>query len=151
MYIYNVAYSLKARIVESQQLAVTWQQPVNNNRGMVFSMQSMPMAAHATMKYVMPSLSNNCTATEEQCFLCGQCQGYIMSLVESQSYAICVIHTLDKKPSLFVRDKPIFSSGRMLHKDYDRKSSVEKKISGHKSQVTWREDELIGSKLPVVK
>jgi hypothetical protein len=32
-----VAYSLKARNVESQQSAVTRQWPINNNRGMVFS------------------------------------------------------------------------------------------------------------------
>jgi hypothetical protein len=63
-----MAYSLKARIVESQQPAVTRQWPLNNNRGMVISVQSVPMAANATMDYVMPSLSNSCT-TEEQCFL----------------------------------------------------------------------------------
>jgi hypothetical protein len=34
---------------------------------------------------------------------------------------------LDKRPSIFIRDKPIFSSERMLHKDYYRKSSVGKK------------------------
>jgi hypothetical protein len=28
---------------------------------------------------------------------------------------------------MFIRDKPIFSSERMLHKDYYRRSSVEKK------------------------
>jgi hypothetical protein len=38
----------------------------------------------------------------------------------------------------------------MLHKDYYRKGSVEKK-SGRKSQEAWRQDELIGGKLPVVK
>jgi hypothetical protein len=66
MYIEHiVAYSLKAKIVESEQPAVTRQRPVNN-RGMVFSALSVAMAAHATMEYVMPSLSNNCTATEEQ-------------------------------------------------------------------------------------
>jgi hypothetical protein len=32
---------------------------------MVFSAQSVQMAAHARVKYVMPSLSNNCTATEK--------------------------------------------------------------------------------------
>jgi hypothetical protein len=37
---------------------------------MVFSAQAMPMAAHATKDYVMPSLNNNFTVTEEQCFLC---------------------------------------------------------------------------------
>jgi hypothetical protein len=42
-------HSLKARIMETQQLAVTRQQSVNNNRGMVFSVQSMPMAVHATI------------------------------------------------------------------------------------------------------
>jgi hypothetical protein len=35
--------------------------------------------------------------------------------------------TLDEIPSIFIRDKPIFSSERVLHKDYYRKSSVEKK------------------------
>jgi hypothetical protein len=38
----------------------------------------------------------------------------------------------------------------MLHKDYYRKSSVEN-ISGRGSQGAWRQDELIGGKLPVVK
>jgi hypothetical protein len=37
------------------------------------------------------------------------------------------IRTLDKSPSIFIRDKHIFSSKRMLHKDYDRNGSVEKK------------------------
>jgi hypothetical protein len=62
-----VAYLLKARIVELKQPAVTSQCPVNNNKGMVFSAQSVPMVAHATMEYVMPSLSNNCIVTEELC------------------------------------------------------------------------------------
>jgi hypothetical protein len=35
--------------------------------------------------------------------------------------------TLDEIPSIFVRDKTIFSSERMLHKYYYRRSSVEKK------------------------
>jgi hypothetical protein len=30
--------------------------------------------------------------------------------------AICVKCTLDERPSIFIRDKPIFSSERMLHK-----------------------------------
>jgi hypothetical protein len=34
---------------------------------------------------------------------------------------------LDERPSIFIRDKPIFSSERMLHRDYYRRSSVEKK------------------------
>jgi hypothetical protein len=33
----------------------------------------------------------------------------------------------DERPSIFIRDKSIFSSERMLHKDYYRKSSVGKK------------------------
>jgi hypothetical protein len=49
-----------------------------------------------------------------------------------------------------MRDKLIFSSERVLHKDYDRKFSVEK-ISGIGSQGVWRQDELIGGKPPVVK
>jgi hypothetical protein len=39
----------------------------------------------------------------------------------------------------------------MLQKDYDRKCSVEKKNAGRKSQMAWRQEELIGGKLPVVK
>jgi hypothetical protein len=39
----------------------------------------------------------------------------------------------------------------MLYKDYDRKGSVEKKIIGRGPQGAWRQDELIGDKLPVVK
>jgi hypothetical protein len=70
-----VTYSLKARIV-AQRPAVTRQRNVNN-RGMVSSAQSMPMAAHATMEYVMPSLSNNYTATEERRFLCSSCRDVI--------------------------------------------------------------------------
>jgi hypothetical protein len=38
----------------------------------------------------------------------------------------------------------------MLHKDYDRKGSVEK-ISGRESKGAWRQDELIGGKPSVVK
>jgi hypothetical protein len=73
---HSVAHSLKARIVESQQLAVTMQRPLNN-RGMVFSAQSVLMAAHAAIEYIIPLLSNNFTATEEQCFLCSPCQDVI--------------------------------------------------------------------------
>jgi hypothetical protein len=40
----------------------------------------------------------------------------------------------------------------MLHKDYDRKGSVEEKEnSGHEPQEAWRQDEVIGGKPPVVK
>jgi hypothetical protein len=39
----------------------------------------------------------------------------------------------------------------MLRNDYDHKSSVEKSNSGRESQGAWRQDELIGGKLPVVK
>jgi hypothetical protein len=40
--------------------------------------------------------------------------------------AICAIRTLEERPSILITDKSIFSSERMLHKDYYRKSSVEK-------------------------
>jgi hypothetical protein len=39
---------------------------------------------------------------------------------------------------------------KTLHKEYDRKDSVEK-ISGHDPRGAWRQDELIGGKWPVVK
>jgi hypothetical protein len=54
-----VAYSLKARIMESQQPAVTRQRPVNNNRGIVFSAQSVPLPAHETMEYIKQDLRCN--------------------------------------------------------------------------------------------
>jgi hypothetical protein len=68
-----VAYLLKARIMVSQQPAVTRQRPVSN-RGMVLSAQSMLMAAQAITEYVIPSLSNNYTAKEERGFLRGPCR-----------------------------------------------------------------------------
>jgi hypothetical protein len=75
---------------------------------------------------------------------------YIVQKEEYSIHAICAIRTFDKRPSMFVRDKPIFSSERMLHKNYYRKGSVEKKISGRDPQGAWRQDELIGGKQPVV-
>jgi hypothetical protein len=41
---------------------------------------------------------------------------------------MCAISTTDERASIFIRDKPIFLS-EMLHKDYDRKGSVEKNKS----------------------
>jgi hypothetical protein len=35
-----------------------------------------------------------------------------------------VIRTLDERPGIFIRDEPIFSSERKLHKDYYRKGTV---------------------------
>jgi hypothetical protein len=39
----------------------------------------------------------------------------------------------------------------MLHKDYYRKGSVEKKISDRESKGACRQDQVIGGKPPVVK
>jgi hypothetical protein len=50
------------------------------------------------------------------------------------------------------RDKPIFSSEGILHKDYYRKGSgVKKKIFGLDPQGVWRQYKLIGGRTPVVK
>jgi hypothetical protein len=76
--VYIVIDLPRVTIVNSQQPAVARRRAVNNNRRMVFSVESVPMDAHATIEYVMPSLSNNCT-TEERCFLCSSCRSYIMS------------------------------------------------------------------------
>jgi hypothetical protein len=54
-----VAYSLKARIVESQQPAFTRPWPVISNRGLIFSAHSVPIAVHAAVEYIVPSLSNS--------------------------------------------------------------------------------------------
>jgi hypothetical protein len=42
-------------------------------------------------------------------------------------------------PVALLNDRPILSSERMLHKDYDRKCSIEKK-NGRGSQVASRQD-----------
>jgi hypothetical protein len=39
----------------------------------------------------------------------------------------------------------------MFHKDYDRKCSVEKKVTGRESQGACCQDKLIGGKLPIIK
>jgi hypothetical protein len=54
------------------------------------------------------------------------------------------------RPVIFVRDKPILLSERMLHKDYDRKGSVGGGF-GHDPQLAWRQDKLISSKPPIIK
>jgi hypothetical protein len=65
---------------------------------------------------------------------------------------LCAIRTINERPSIFIRDNPIFSSERMLHEDYYRKGSVGKKrISGRESQGGWRQDEVIGGKPLVLK
>lgn len=59
IYVACVAYSLKAKIVESKQLAFARQWPINKNRVMVFSVQFMLMAVYATVEYFMSPLSNS--------------------------------------------------------------------------------------------
>jgi hypothetical protein len=60
------------------------------------------------------------------------------------------VHLTKTKRSLFIRDKSIFSSERMLYKDSGRKGSV-KKNSGRESQGVLSQNELIGDKPPVIK
>jgi hypothetical protein len=63
---------------------------------------------------------------------------------------MCDTYT-SRKPSIFIEDKLIFSSERMLRKDNDRKCSVEKNVSGRETQWAWSQDEMIGEKPQVVK
>jgi hypothetical protein len=56
-----------------------------------------------------------------------------------------------RKVRIFMRDNPIFLSETILHKDYYRKDSAEKTISGSECQGAWRRDELIGGKPPGVE
>jgi hypothetical protein len=63
-----------------------------------------------------------------------------------QQHAICAIRAVDERPIVLIRDKPIFSSERVLHKDNDLKGLVEKNVSGRESQRAWRQDKLIGGK-----
>jgi hypothetical protein len=60
------------------------------------------------------------------------------------------MRTFDERPSIYIRDKPIFSSERVLHKDYNHNGSVEKNIYGRESQGTWWQDELMAGKPLVV-
>jgi hypothetical protein len=83
-----VVYSLKARVMVSQQPAITRQQPVNNNREVAFSVWPMPMAVHATMEYVMPPLNNNHIATEKQRFIHGLCRDVISRTVCEVSQSV---------------------------------------------------------------
>jgi hypothetical protein len=76
---------------------------------------------------------------------------YIVHNEEFSVTAICAIRTLDKRRSIFIIDTPILSSERMLHKDYDRKASLTKKICGRDPRWAWRQDGLIGSKPSVIK
>jgi hypothetical protein len=62
-----VAYSLKVRIVESQQPALIRQQFVNNS-GMVFSVQSVLIVVPTAMVYAMSSISTNCTQQRNDIF-----------------------------------------------------------------------------------
>jgi hypothetical protein len=60
-----------------------------------------------------------------------------LSVVEKEEFStacICAKCTPDKRKSIFIRNKTIFSSERMLYKDYYHKGSVEERISGHESQ-----------------
>jgi hypothetical protein len=54
-------------------------------------------------------------------------------------------------PAAIAYDRPILSSERTLHKDYDRRCSIGKKYSGRESQEAQSQDELIGGKSSVVK
>jgi hypothetical protein len=55
-------------------------------------------------------------------------------------------------PAAILNDRPILSSERVLHRDYNRKDSIKIKTNDDReSQVVWRQEELIGGKPPVVK
>jgi hypothetical protein len=54
--------------------------------------------------------------------LCKACTDGGLSVVKKEEFSITCYRC--EKPSIFIRDKLIFSSERMLHKDYYRKISV---------------------------
>jgi hypothetical protein len=59
-----VASRPAARQISNYTTAVAKQLPINSNRVMAFSARSLLMAVHTTVKYIMPMLANNCTATD---------------------------------------------------------------------------------------
>jgi hypothetical protein len=98
-----------------------------------------------------------------RCFLCGKCHvptatGMLPELTEdlyivqkqesSITCYMCDTYTWRRR-SIFMRDKPILPSERMLHKDYDRKGSVKKNLWLWSSRDLA--PRLIGGKPPVVK
>jgi hypothetical protein len=46
-------------------------------------------------------------------------------IVHKEEFAKCI---LDERPSIFIADKPIFSSENMLHKDCYREGSVDESL-----------------------
>jgi hypothetical protein len=60
-----------------------------------------------------------------------------LCVVQKEEFSItrCEILALDERPGIFIRDKPIISSERMLHKELlSQGLSLKKKISGRESQ-----------------
>jgi hypothetical protein len=66
---------------------------------------------------------------------------FLEALFSVQSALKLYNEDLAWKPSLFIKEKPIISSERMLHKDYGHKGSVAKKKetpTAHEPQGVWR-------------
>jgi hypothetical protein len=90
-----VAYSLKARIVDSQQPSSTIQQ-----RNCVFcAVRADGCARNNGIRDAI--VSKNCTATEERCFLCDPCRVCIMSEVDagSSTFTIALREAMKREPS----------------------------------------------------
>jgi hypothetical protein len=67
---------------------------------------------------------------------------YVVKRKNFQYHAICAKYTL--RPSIFITDNPMFSSERILYKDYYSKGSVGGKISGRESPGASFQDKLTG-------
>jgi hypothetical protein len=52
---------------------------------------------------------------------------------------------------MVIRDKLIFSSKKMIRKNYKARVQSQKELCGRDSQGAWRLDDMIGRKLPVVE
>jgi hypothetical protein len=53
-----------------------------------------------------------------------------LDIMQNEEFSIPAIYemsTFEKRPSIFIKEIPILSSERMLHKDYESKGSVVKK------------------------
>jgi hypothetical protein len=58
---------------------------------------------------------------------------YLVPTEEFSITAIPAIRTLDERPGIYIRDKPIFSSERMSHKAYEREG-ISRNFCGRESQ-----------------
>jgi hypothetical protein len=80
---------------------------IENIRGLIVEVVKL-----TTVQVTRLPLQHKICKTDMICSTTCTDRGFVRS-----ANAICAKCTLDERPSILIRDKPIFSSERMLHKD----------------------------------